>query len=88
MSQDTGGRFPLNLVQGAVPKNGGAEAGKGIGMKKIAILSALVMFALGAVVGRASVHAPVASGATPEVFSPTLVVPVNPNMPIEIYTAI
>ena len=57
-------------------------------MKKIAILSALVMFALGAVVGRASVHAPVALGATPEVFSPTLIVPENPNMPIEIYTAI
>ena len=59
-------------------------------MKKIAILSALAMamFALGAVVGRASVHAPVAPSATPEVFSPTLIVPVNPNMPIEIFTAI
>ena len=57
-------------------------------MKKIAILSALAMFALGAVVGRASVHAPVVPHATPEVFSPTLIVPVNPNMPIEIYTAI
>ena len=57
-------------------------------MKKIAIFSALAMFALGAVVGRASVHAPVAPGAAPEVFSPTLIVPVNPNMPIEIFTAI
>ena len=57
-------------------------------MKKIAILSAVVMFALGAVVGRASVHAPAASSATPEVFSPLLVVPVNPHMQIESYDAI
>jgi hypothetical protein len=57
-------------------------------MTKIAILTALAMFALGAVVGRASVHAPAAPSITPEVFSPTLIVPVNPNMPIEIYTAI
>ena len=57
-------------------------------MKKIAILSALVMFALGAVVGRASVHAPAASSAAPEVFSPLLVVPVNPHMQIESYDAI
>ena len=57
-------------------------------MKRIAILSALAIFALGAVVGRASVHAPVVPSTKPEVFSPTLVVPVNPNMPIEIFTAI
>jgi hypothetical protein len=66
----------------------GLAAGKAIGMTKIAIFSALAMFALGAVVGRASVHAPVVPSTTPEVFSPTLVVPVNPNMPIEIFTAI
>jgi hypothetical protein len=57
-------------------------------MKKIAFFSALAMFALGAVVGRASVHAPVTPSTTPEVFSPGSVIPVNPNMPIETYTAI
>jgi hypothetical protein len=78
----------LNLLEAALPNDRGATAAKGIGMTKIAVLTALAMFALGAVVGRASVHAPVASHATPDVFSPTLVVPVNPNMPIESYTAI
>jgi hypothetical protein len=57
-------------------------------MTKIAVLTALAMFALGAVVGRASVHAPVVPGVTPEVFSPTLIVPMNPNLPIEMYSAI
>jgi hypothetical protein len=55
-------------------------------MKKIVVLSALAVFALGAVVGRASVS--VTPRAAPEVFSPTSVVPVNPNLPIESYTAI
>jgi len=55
-------------------------------MKRIVVLSALAVFALGAVVGRASVS--VTPQAAPEVFSPTSVVPVNPNMPIENYTAI
>jgi hypothetical protein len=40
------------------------------------------------VVGRASVHAPAAPGVTFEVFSPALIVPVNPNLPTESYTAI
>jgi len=45
------------------------------------------VFALGAVVGRASVSAPVAPLASVEVFSPTSL-PVSPNLPIESYTAI
>jgi hypothetical protein len=56
-------------------------------MKMIVILSALAVFALGAVVGRASVSVPVVPQAA-EVFSPSLVVPVNPTLPVEIYTAI
>jgi hypothetical protein len=55
-------------------------------MKQIVIVSALAVFALGAVVGRASVS--VTPHVTAEVFSPTSIVPVNPNLPIEIYTAI
>ncbi len=55
-------------------------------MKKIVILSALAVFALGAVVGRASVS--VTPRVTAEVFSPASVVPVNANLPIENYTAI
>jgi hypothetical protein len=58
----------------------------GLEMKKIVILSALAVFALGAVVGRASVS--VAPRVAAEVFSPASIVPVNPNMPIEIFTAI
>jgi hypothetical protein len=58
----------------------------GLEMKKIVVLSALAVFALGAVVGRASVS--VTPRAAPEVFSPTSVVPVNSNLPIESYTAI
>jgi hypothetical protein len=54
-------------------------------MKKIVIFAALAVLALGAVVGRASVS--VTPQAASEVFSPTSVVPVNPNMPIENYTA-
>jgi hypothetical protein len=57
-------------------------------MKMIVIFSALAVFALGAVVGRASVSMPVVPQAAAEVFSPSLVVPVNPNLPVEIYTAI
>jgi hypothetical protein len=57
-------------------------------MKMIVILSALAVFALGAVVGRASVSMPVVPQAAAEVFSPSLVVPVNPDLPVEIYTAI
>ena len=66
----------------------GLQQGKGTGMKKIAVFSALVMFALGAVVGRASLRAPVAPHATPEVFSPGSIIPLTPNLPIESYTAI
>jgi hypothetical protein len=55
-------------------------------MKKIIILSALAVFALGAVVGRASVST--TPHVTAEVFSPASVVLVNPNLPIENYTAI
>ena len=55
-------------------------------MKKIVMLSALAVFALGAVVGRASVS--VTPRITAEVFSPASVVPVNANLPIENYTAI
>jgi hypothetical protein len=55
-------------------------------MKKIVTLAALAVFALGAVVGRASVS--VTPRVTAEVFSPASVVPVNPNLPIEHYTAI
>jgi hypothetical protein len=58
----------------------------GLEMKKIVIPSALAVFALGAVVGRASVS--VTPQAAPEVFSPTSVVPANSNLPIESYTAI
>jgi hypothetical protein len=55
-------------------------------MKKIVVLSALAVFALGAVVGRASVSAapPVAA----EVFLPASVVLVNPSLSIESYDAI
>jgi hypothetical protein len=56
-------------------------------MKKIVILSALGVFALGAAVGRASVSAPVAPRAAAEVFSPASI-PVSPNLPIESYIAI
>jgi hypothetical protein len=57
-------------------------------MKAIVVLSALAVFALGAVVGRASVSVPVAPPGGAEIFSPALIVPVNPNLPIESYTAI
>jgi hypothetical protein len=57
-------------------------------MKMLVILSALAVFALGAVVGRASVSVPVRPRAAAEIFSPSLVVPANPNLPIESYTAI
>ena len=56
-------------------------------MKKIVILSAFAVFALGAVVGRASVFAPVAPRTVADVFSPASV-PVSPNLPIESYIAI
>jgi hypothetical protein len=55
-------------------------------MKKIVVLSALAMFALGAVVGRASVPAPVAPSIAADVFSPASIVPVN--LPIESFDAI
>ena len=58
-----------------------------LGMKMIVILSALAVFALGAVVGRASVSVRDAPRAA-ELFSPSSVVPVNPDLPIEGYTAI
>jgi hypothetical protein len=54
-------------------------------MKKIAILSALAVFALGAVVGRTSVA--ITPHITAEVFWPASM-PVNPGLPIEDYTAI
>ncbi len=57
-------------------------------MKKIVIFSALAMFALGAVVGRASVPAPVAPRTAAEVFSPAAIILVNPNLPIESFDAI
>ena len=57
-------------------------------MKMIVILSAFAVFALGAVVGRASVSVPVVPQTAAEIFSPSLVVPVDPNLPIESYTAI
>jgi hypothetical protein len=56
-------------------------------MKKIVILSAFAVFALGAVVGRASVSAPVAPQPVAEVFSPASL-PVSPNLPIESYIAV
>jgi hypothetical protein len=55
-------------------------------MKKIVVLSALAVFALGAVVGRASVS--VAPPAAAEVFLPASVVLVNPSLSIENYDAI
>ena len=56
-------------------------------MKMIVILSALAVFALGAVAGRASVSVREMPRAA-ELFSPSSVVPVNPNLPIEGYAAI
>ena len=56
-------------------------------MKKMVILSAFAVFALGAVVGRASVSAPVAPRTAAEAFSPASM-PVSPNLPIESFTAI
>jgi len=56
-------------------------------MKKVVILSAFAVFALGAVVGSASVSSPVAPRAAVEVFSPASI-PVSPNLPIESYIAI
>jgi hypothetical protein len=56
-------------------------------VKKVVILSAFAVFALGAVVGRASVSAPAAPRAAAEVFSPASIVP-SPNLPIESYIAI
>jgi hypothetical protein len=56
-------------------------------MKKVVILSAIAVFALGAVVGRASVSAPVAPRTSVEVFSPASL-PVSPNLPIESCIAI
>jgi hypothetical protein len=56
-------------------------------MKKIVIFSALAMFALGAVVGRASVPAPVAPQTVGEVFSPAIIL-VNQNLPVESFDAI
>jgi hypothetical protein len=55
-------------------------------MKKVVILSAIAVFALGAVVGRASVS-PVAPRNSVEVFSPASL-PVSPNLPIESFIAI
>ena len=56
-------------------------------MKKLVVFSAFAVFALGAVVGRASVSAPVAPRAVAEVFSPSSIA-ISPNLPIESYTAI
>jgi hypothetical protein len=56
-------------------------------MKKLVILSAFAVFALGAVVGRASVSAPVAPHTSVEIFSPASI-PVSSNLPIESYIAI
>ena len=56
-------------------------------MKKIVILSTFAVFALGTVVGRASVSAPVAPRTPAEIFSPASM-PVSPNLPIESYSAI
>jgi hypothetical protein len=57
-------------------------------MKKMVVLSALAVFALGAVVGRASVTVPVAPSIAAEVFSPALIVPLSPNLPVESFDAI
>lgn len=57
-------------------------------MKKTVILSALAMFALGAVVGRASVSVPVGPSIVAEVFLPALLVPANPSLPVESFDAI
>ncbi len=46
------------------------------------------MFALGAVVGRASVPAPVAPRTVAEAFSPAAIILVNQNLPIESFDAI
>jgi hypothetical protein len=56
-------------------------------MKKLVVFSAFAVFALGAVVGRASVSAPVAPPTVAEAFSPSSLA-VSPNLPIENYTAI
>jgi hypothetical protein len=54
-------------------------------MKKIVVVAALAVFALGAVVGRASAPAPV--GPHAGVLSPMSVL-AHPHMPIESFTAI
>ena len=56
-------------------------------MKTIVVVSALAMFALGTVVGRASVSMPAAPRAVSEAISPGSML-VSPNLPIESYTAI
>lgn len=57
-------------------------------MKFIVIVSALAVFALGAVVGRASVPTPAEPRTAAQFLTPTYVVPVDPNRPIEKFIAI
>lgn len=56
-------------------------------MKKLVVFSAFAVFALSAVVGGASVSAPVAPRSATEAFSPSSIA-VSPNLPIESFTAI
>ena len=57
-------------------------------MKKIIVLSAIAVFALGTIVGRASVSSPHEQRTAAQIFSPASVTPVNPNLPIESYQAV
>ena len=57
-------------------------------MKKIIVLSAFAVFALGTLVGRASVSSSVEDRAAAQIFSPASITPVNPNLPIESYQAV
>jgi len=57
-------------------------------MKKVIVLSAFAVFALGTLVGRASVFSPVEDRTVAHIFSPASVTPVDPDLPVENYQAI
>ena len=57
-------------------------------MKKVIVLSAFAVFALGTLVGRVSVSSPTEDRTVTQVFSPASVTPVNPNLPIESYQTV
>ena len=57
-------------------------------MKTVIVLSAFAVFALGTLVGRASVSSPVEDRIAAQILSLASVTPVSPNQPIENYQAI